>query len=75
MVSVDEREVRAVTRTPGPFQIREAVLLDEETLQVRSHFRTFQDGSDLVFTAPENQVVYLDGLLEARFEPKDVPGY
>ncbi len=75
VVSVDGREVRAATRTPEPFQIREAVLLDEETLEVRRQFKTFSDGIDLVFTAPENQVTYLDGLLEVRFEPLDVPGY
>ncbi len=74
-VRSEEREARATTRTPGRFQIREAVLLDEETLEVRRNFRTFIDGADQVFTASENQVIYLDGLLEVRFQPADVPGY
>ena len=75
VVRSDGRELRATTRTPAPFQIREVVLLDEETQEVRRHLKTFQEGSDVVFTAPENQVTYLDGLLEARFDPIDVSGY
>ncbi len=74
-VRSEGREARATTRTPGRFQIREVVLLDEETLEVRQRLRTFIDGADQVFTAPENQVVYRDGRLEIRFQPIDVPGY
>ena len=74
-VRSDGREVRAVTRTPGRFRVRESVLLDERTLEVTRRLKTFADGGDLVFTAPENQVVYQQGLLEARFERIDVPGY
>ncbi len=74
-VRSEEREARAATRTPGRFQIREAVLLDGKPLEVRRKFKTFIDGADQVFTAPENQVIYQDGLLEIRFQPIDVPGY
>ncbi len=75
LVTVGDREVRAITRTPGRIRIQEAVLLDANTLAVRRRLKTFADGPDLVFTAPENQVTYLDGLLEARFGRIDAPGY
>ncbi|MBI4530918.1 MAG: DUF4249 family protein [Candidatus Latescibacteria bacterium] len=74
-VTAGDHQARATTRTPDRFTIQEAVMLDEQTLEVRRHFKTFADGADLVFTAPENQVIYLDGLLEARFRPIGVPAY
>ncbi|MFH1008141.1 MAG: DUF4249 family protein [Candidatus Latescibacterota bacterium] len=69
------REARATTRTPGRFHITETVLLDEESLAVRRSLRGFPGDADSVFAAPENQVTYLDGLLEARFAPTDVPAF
>jgi hypothetical protein len=75
IVTAGDRQARATTRTPDRFTIQGAVMLDERTLEVRRHFKTFADGADLVFTAPENQVTYLDGLLEARFRPIGVPAY
>ena len=70
-----EREARAVTRTPALLRLRESVLLDEKTQQVRRQLKMFSEGEDVVFSAPENQIVYLDGLLETRFDPVDVPAY
>jgi hypothetical protein len=35
----------------------------------------FSEGEDVVFSAPENQIPYLEGLLETRFDPIDVPAY
>lgn len=64
----DGRRVNAETVTPPTFDVTDWVLLDEETLDVTRTFRTFEDAGDSVFTAPENQVVYLTGLLEARFQ-------
>lgn len=63
------------TLTPRRFRVDRSVLLDEETLQVIRQLKTFRDGEDAPYTAPENQVVYLDGLLEARFERTEVRGY
>jgi hypothetical protein len=74
-VVASNRRARATTRTPDRFSIQEVVMLDEYTQEVRRRFKTFADGADLVFTAPENQVTYLDGLLEARFQPINVPAY
>ena len=74
-VRSEGREAHATTRTPERFRIRETVLLDERSLEVKRRLKLFSDDADSVFAAPENQVTYLDGLLEARFEPMDVPAY
>ena len=67
------REASAQTRTPDRLDIREAVLLDDETFEVLRVLKKFEDGG--VFSAPENQVPYQFGLLEARFDPLSVGGY
>jgi len=69
------RVVSASTRTPARIQISEAVLLDDKTQQVIRQFKTYQDGQEVVFTDPANQVPYQLGLLEARFNPLAVDGY
>lgn len=69
------REASAVTTTPERLDIRDAVLLDEETLAVMRVFKQYEDGPGVVFTAPENQVPYQAGLLEAQFDPRPVSGY
>ena len=74
-VRSEGREARATTRTPERFHIRETVMLDEETLEVKRRLKTFADGPDEVFTASENQVTYLDGLLEVWVQPIAVPAY
>ena len=75
MVRLSGKTVRGVTTTPGPFRLRESVLLDEQTLAIRQRLVSFEDGPDRAFSAPENQVTYLDGLLEARFDRIDTAGY
>jgi hypothetical protein len=67
-------ELAAVTTTPAAFEVTDWLLLDPETLAIRRDFLTFEEAGDSVFTAPENQIVYLDGLLEARFAPPDGAG-
>jgi len=69
-----DRTATATTFTPDRFKIREAVLLDEESLNVTRQFVTYAD-TDSVFDVPENQVIYQDGLLEARFGPLQAAGY
>ena len=69
------RAVSASTHTPARIHIRDAVLLDDKTLAVMRQFKTYQDGEEVVFTDPVNQVPYQLGLLEARFTPLAVDGY
>jgi len=69
------REARAETQTPPRLRLLDWALLDEKTLEEKRQLRMFSEGEDVVFSAPENQIVYLDGLLEARFNPLDVPAY
>ena len=73
-VHSEGRLAMATTLTPDRFRIREAVLLDDQTQSVTRHFFTFADNPD-VFVAPENQVLYQDGLLEVRFDPGQAVGY
>ena len=66
----DGRRVTATTVTPNRFSVSDWVLLNEESLDVRKTLRTFADSGD-IYTAPENQIIYQDGLLEARFAAGD----
>ena len=75
VVTANGRMARATTITPGPFRVREGVVLDEKTEEVQRRLKTFADVEDGVFLAPENRVVYKTGFLEARFDPIEVPGY
>ncbi len=74
-VEAGSRVLTGTTVTPARLSIREGVLLDEESLAVTRQFRTFRDGEEAVFGSPENQVVYQEGLLEARFDPITAAGY
>lgn len=74
-VEADGRVLTGTTITPARLEIRAGVLLDEESLEVIQEFKTYHDGEDAVFGAPENQVVYQEGLLEARFDPIPAAGY
>lgn len=69
------RTARATTTTPGPFLVREGVVLDSKTEEVRQRLKTFDDVEEGAFQAPENRVVFRSGFLEARFDPIDVAGY
>ncbi len=64
------REATAQTITPGRFDIREAALIDDETLEVIRSLNRYEDGN-----VQENRVVYQDGLLEMRFDPLPASGY
>lgn len=64
------REATAQTITPVRFDIREAALLDDETLEVIRSLNRYEDGN-----VQENRVVYQEGLLEMRFDPLPVIGY
>ena len=75
VVTANGRKARATTITPGPFRVREGVVLDENTEEIQRRLKGFAEVADGVFLAPENRVVYKTGFLEARFDPIDVPGY
>ena len=72
--ATDGRIVTAQTTTPDSFGVREWVLLDDQSLAVRHRLATYHDSVN-VFTAPSNQLVYQDGLLEARFDRGSAIGY
>ncbi|MFC1525564.1 DUF4249 family protein [Candidatus Latescibacterota bacterium] len=65
---------RAVTVTPGRLRIDGAHLLDEETLEVRRSL-VLHDAEVDPFAVPENQVRYLDGLLELETNGIPAAGY
>lgn len=69
------KEVRAVTTSPKRFTINEALMIDVTTLEPVRTLITFRDDPNAVFTAPENQVPYLENLLETRFQPINVTAY
>ena len=67
------REATAQTVTPDRLDIREVVLLDDETLKVIRVLKKYEDST--VFNAPENRLAYQLGLLEMRFDPLPASGY
>lgn len=67
------REITAQTVTPDRLDIREVVLLDDETLEVIRVLKKYEDST--VFNTPENRLAYQLGLLEMRFDPLLADGY
>lgn len=66
-VTVGDRRVDATTTTPGEFDVDDWALVDERTLELRQVLATYETQGDSVYSDSLNQLVYLDGLLEARF--------
>jgi hypothetical protein len=66
--------VRARTTTPSRLSVREWVQLNED-LSTRGTLKTYADLGDSVYDAPENRIVYQEGLLEARFERGESAAY
>ena len=69
--TADGRVVTATTTTPGDFHVSDWLQLDDPSLTLRAHLRPFSDypvNPDSAYAAPENRIVYQDGLLEARFD-------
>ena len=65
----------ARTSTPARLVLAEAVLLDPQTLALKQQLKLFAGAGSGVYSAPENQVHYLEGLLEVRFVPVPAAGY
>ena len=67
-VEVEEKNVRASTTTPDRMRVRQAVLLDEDTQEIMRTLKSFAEVGDEVYTAPENQLIHLEGLIELHLE-------
>ena len=67
-VEVEEKKVRASTTTPDRMRVRQAVLLDEDTQEIMRTLKSFAEVGDEVYTAPENQLTHLEGLIELHLE-------
>lgn len=66
--------IGAVTTTPGPLVIAEWVLLDRAGLGIQRTLRTFAELGEDVFDAPENRLVYTEGILEGRLVAPEAAG-
>ena len=67
-VEVEGKQVRARTTTPERMQVRQAVLLDEDTQEIMRTLKSFAEVGDEVYTAPENQLTHLEGIIELHLE-------
>ena len=67
-VDVEGKKVRARTTTPERMQVRQVVLLDEDTQEIKRTLKSFAEVGDEVYTAPENQLTHLEGLIEIHLE-------
>ena len=74
-VEVGDKSVRASTTTPDRMRVRRAVLIDEETGEILRTLKSFAEAGEEVFTAPENELTYLEGLLEIYLETVEVEAY
>ncbi len=72
VITTREEIVSASTTTPPPFKVREWVLLNSDGQSVNHKLITYEEVASGVYTAPENQLRYATGILEARFERPDV---
>ena len=67
-VEVEGKMVRASTTTPERVRVRQAVLLDEDTEEIMRTLKSFAEVGDEVYTAPENQLTHLEGIIELHLE-------
>lgn len=75
VVTSEGEVLTASTRTPPRLAVDSWVLLPTTPGQTETELRTYAElGSD-VYYAPENQLYYAEGILEARFEAVDSEGY
>lgn len=75
----DGRVVTASTTTPDVFQVREWLLVDGTTFQPRRSLAEpaypYPTVIDTVYGAEANQLIYQDGLVEARFDRGGAVGF
>lgn len=67
-VEVEGKTVRASTTTPERMRVQQMVLLDEDTQEIVRTLKSFAEVGDEVYTAPENQLTHLEGLIEIHLE-------
>lgn len=72
-VEVDGQTIAAQTLTPRRLQLRQAVLLDAQTLEMRRPLKTFAEVGQAVYS--ENRLVYRDGLVEMRFDTQEAVAF
>ena len=74
-VRTSDRRVRAQTTTPGRLVLREAVILNDETLEEERRLRLFSEVGDGAYKITDNQLPYREGVLEVRLEPTTAVAY
>ena len=74
-VEVEGQRVWGRTTTPGRLRVRRAVLIDWETGEILRTLKSFAEAGDGVFEAPENQLLYPEGVLEIHLEAVEAKGY
>jgi hypothetical protein len=75
VVTAGGDRLTAETTTPASIEITNWVLLDNAGQSVVRELRTFDELGEFVYDAPENQLVYSVGLLEALLDPQPTSGY
>jgi hypothetical protein len=76
LVDTDRGErIAASTTTPPRLEVDRWVLLSTQGDAVERELRRFEELGDGVYTAPENQVQYTVGVLEARLASEPAEGY
>jgi len=68
-------ELSATTTTPPRLSVSDWVLLDDGGVAVDRRLKTFAELGDSVYSTPENQLVYSEGLLEAWVNPVKTAAY
>ena len=74
-VEVGGQSLWGRTTTPDRLRVRQAVLIDWETGGVLRTLKSFAEAGDGVYEAPENQLLYLEGVLEIHLEAAEAAGY
>tara|TARA_B100001250_G_scaffold92235_1_gene76758 strand:+ start:784 stop:1704 length:921 start_codon:yes stop_codon:yes gene_type:complete len=71
----DGRQLRASTTTPDQIRVNKLLLLDENDLSTQRELLLFSGTASTPFDAPQNQINYRDGIIEAVVGPINVPAY
>jgi hypothetical protein len=75
VLTAEGERVTAETTTPAAIDIAEWVLLDDAGQSTLRQLRAFDELGEEVYDAPENQLVYSTGLLEAILNPQPTSGF
>lgn len=71
----DGRQLRASTTTPEQIRVNKLLLLNENDLSIQRELLLFSEIGSTPFNAPQNQINYRDGIIEAVVDPINVPAY